>query len=243
MITVGAAVYTGKALKPDVKVVCGGRTLIRSVDYEVAGYGNNVNAGKATVTVTGRKLYKGTVKKTFTISRKKVTPNVTLSPASYVWDNKTHKPKITVKSGTTVLKEKRDYTTNVKKYRSIGNYSIKVTLTGNYSGSKTVTYKIVPKGASIAGLSGSKKALTVRWKRQAARMPKVRVTGYQVQYSLRKDFKSSKAVTVKGYKTTAKKITRLNAKKLYYVRVRTYMKTGGKTYYSNWSAAKKIKTK
>jgi len=74
-------------------------------------------------------------------------------------------------------------------------------------------------------------------------MPKARVTGYQVQYSLKKDFKSAKAVTVKGYKATAKKITRLSAKKTYYVRVRTYMKTGGKTYYSSWSKVKTARTK
>ena len=34
-------------------------------------------------------------------------------------------------------------------------------------------------------------------------------------------------------------IKKLKSKKKYYVRIRTILKSGGKTYYSNWSASKK----
>jgi hypothetical protein len=43
--------------------------------------------------------------------------------------------------------------------------------------------------------------------------------------------------------TISKKITGLKAKKTYYVRIRTYKKVDGKTYYSSWSKASKVKTK
>jgi len=36
---------------------------------------------------------------------------------------------------------------------------------------------------------------------------------------------------------------KLSSKKKYYVRIRAYKKSGGKTYYSSWSSAKSIKTK
>jgi hypothetical protein len=75
-------------------------------------------------------------------------------------------------------------------------------------------------------------------------MSKARVTGYQVQYSTDKKFKKNcKTLTVKGWKKTSKKVTKLKAKKTYYVRVRTYMKTGGKKLSSAWSKAKKVRTK
>ena len=50
-------------------------------------------------------------------------------------------------------------------------------------------------------------------------------------------------VKIKKYSKTSKKIKQLRSKKKYYVRIRTYLKTGGKTYYSAWSKTKTVKTK
>ncbi len=60
--------YTGKAIKPSPKVVIDGSTLKKNTDYKVS-YKNNTNAGKATVTITGKGKYGGSVKKTFTIKQ------------------------------------------------------------------------------------------------------------------------------------------------------------------------------
>lgn len=81
--------------------------------------------------------------------------------------------------------------------------------------------------------------MTVQWKKQA-----VQTTGYQIRYSLKKNFKSGvKTVTVKGPKTTKRVIKKLKAKKTYYVQVRTYKTVSGKKYYSAWSKTKYVKTK
>ena len=70
------------------------------------------------------------------------------------------------------------------------------------------------------------------------------ITGYQIQYSLKKNFKGAKLKTVNGYKKTSLKIKSLKKKKMYYVRVRTYIKdSSGNKYYSKWSRTKKNKTK
>lgn len=61
-----AAMKTGKALKPSVTVKYSGKTLKAGTDYTVS-YKNNVNAGTATVTVTGKGIYGGTLKRSFTI--------------------------------------------------------------------------------------------------------------------------------------------------------------------------------
>ena len=115
---------------------------------------------------------------------------------------------------------------------------------GNFSGSKSATYNILPKGTSLKKVAGAPKAFTATWGKQTAKMASARITGYQIQYSLKKNFKSgNKTVTVKGYKAGSKKVAKLKAKKTYYVRIRTYTKVGKKTLYSTWSKAKAVKTK
>ncbi|MCF0143548.1 MAG: fibronectin type III domain-containing protein, partial [Firmicutes bacterium] len=104
---------------------------------------------------------------------------------------------------------------------------------------------INPKGATIKKPSASKKAFTAKWKKQSSKMPKARVTGYQIRYSTSPAFPSggTKIKTVKKYTKTSCKIKKLSKKTRYYVQVRTYMKTSGGTFYSTWSAAKSVVTK
>ena len=60
--------YNTRAHTPDVTVMFNGSTLEAGKDYEVA-YTNNVNAGTATVTVTGKGNFTGTASKDFTIAQ------------------------------------------------------------------------------------------------------------------------------------------------------------------------------
>ena len=53
--------------------------------------------------------------------------------------------------------------------------------------------------------------------------------------------KTTKKVTVKGYKNISTRIKGLKSSKKYYIKIRTYMKKGNKTYYSLWSKVKTIK--
>lgn len=58
--------YTGKELTQDITVKDGNETLVNGTDYEVS-YANNTKPGKATVTITGKGNYAGTITKTFII--------------------------------------------------------------------------------------------------------------------------------------------------------------------------------
>lgn len=108
--------YDGNAKKPTATVKDGATALKEGTDYTVA-YSNNVNAGTAKVTVTGKGNYKGTVTKSFTITIKKGTSHKA-GPYQYkvagastvsvtkVQNNKITKIKIpkTVKIGGKVFK-------------------------------------------------------------------------------------------------------------------------------------------
>ncbi|HHW94492.1 MAG TPA: hypothetical protein GX736_00980 [Mogibacterium sp.] len=53
----------------------------------------------------------------------------------------------------------------------------------------------------------------------------------------------AKTITVKGYKSTSRKISNLARNRNYYVQVRTYKVVNGRTFYSPWSAKKRVRTR
>ena len=236
--------YNGKTKTPSVTVKDNkGRKLKNGTDYTVKYSSGRKNAGRYAVKVTFKGNYSGTVKKTFKINPAKVS-NVKLSSTSYTYNGKTKTPSVTVKdSKGRKLKNGTDYTVKYSSGRkNVGRYAVKVTFKGNYTGSKTVYYYIIPKSTSIRRVSALRKGFKLSWKKQ-----KTQTTGYQIQYSTSKKFKKAKAVNVSKNKTTSKYIKKLSSKKKYYVRVRTYkkVKINGKTkkVYSSWSKTKTVKTR
>lgn len=107
-----------------------------------------------------------------------------------------------------------------------------------------IPQEIKANGTSIKDLKSAKKAVTVKWEKQPAKINGSHITGYQIRVATNKKFtKNKKTVTVKGYKTVSKKIKNLKSKKRYYVKIRTYKSVGGEKYYSPWSKAKSVKTR
>ncbi len=76
---VGPFVYNGAEQTPEPLVQDGATVLVRNTDYTLS-YLNNVNAGVATVTVTGIGNYTGTQNKNFTIAKE--TPTVSVWPTA-----------------------------------------------------------------------------------------------------------------------------------------------------------------
>ena len=167
--------------------------------------------------------------------------SVKISATACTYSGGVKTPSVTVKDANgNALHNKTDYIVQYASGRkNVGTYKVIVTLKDNYSGKKTLSFTINPKGTAISSLSKSKKAFTAKWKKQSAQ-----TSGYQLLYSTNSKFKSrNKYVTVSSYKTTSKTIKKLAAKKKYYVKIRTYKSVSGKKYYSGWSAAKTVVTK
>ena len=122
------------------------------------------------------------------------------------------------------------YDVTYKNNKNVGKGTVIITLKGNYSGTITKTFKIVPASINISRLSVKGKTVTVKWKKQ-----KKQVTGYQIRYSTKSNMKSSKTITISKKSTSSKKISKLKKKKKYYIQIRTYKKVGKTKYYSNWS--------
>ena len=212
---------------------------------EDAPFQHQWDAGKikkaATSTADGTKVY--TCKTCGTITTKAIpkASGLSLSASSYTYTGGAKTPSVTIKDRTgKVLKKGTDYTVSYASGRkTVGKYTVKISFKGNYSGSRSTTFRIVPKGTSISKLSKGKKKFTVKWKKQ-----KTQTSGYQIVYSTSSKFASgNKYVTISKNKTTSRSITKLKSKKTYYVKIRTFKTVGGVKYYSAWSGRKSVKTK
>jgi hypothetical protein len=134
-------------------------------DYTVA-YTDNVSAGKATATITGKGNYKGTKSVNFNIVRKAITDEmVTLNPETFTYNGSAQTPTVTVAykidEQTTKTLTGDDYDVSYQKVvvggtpetvtspTDAGEYNVVVTGKGNYSGTASATFTI--NAASIAG--------------------------------------------------------------------------------------------
>ena len=170
---------------------------------------------------------------------------IKLSTTNYTYSGGVKTPTVSIIDANGKAVSSANYNVSYASGRkSVGRYKVTVTFKGDkYAGSKYTYFNINPKGTSISKVYGAKKAFTVKWKKQSSKMATSTITGYQIRYSTSSKMTSAKTKTVKGYKYTSKKITKLSAKKKYYVQVRTYKIVSGKTYYSSWSSIESVKTK
>lgn len=172
--------------------------------------------------------------------------SVKLAATKYVYSGGNRTPAVVVKdSQGNTLKNNIDYTVSYPSDRKdVGSYTVTIKFKENYYGTVKRTFTIVPRAISISKVTAQKKGFQVSWKKQSSQ-----VTGYQIQYSTSSKFTKNATTlkTLRKYKTTSQKLTKLKAKKKYYVRIRTYktVKVDGKTtkLYASWSKVKKIITK
>ena len=227
--------YDGKAKKPGVTVKLNGKTLKNSTDYTVS-YSNNTKVGTATVKITGKGNYTGSVSKTFKIKNnfKKATVSG-ISTKAFTGKNITQ--SITVKYNGKTLKKGTDYTVSYSNNKKVGTATVKITGKGSYTGTITKTFKINPAKQEIQKLTAKSKAFFVDWAQKGS------ATGYEIQYATNSKFTSAKKVTITNKKTDTKTVSKLSGKKKYYVRVRSYTTVKGTKYYGAWSASKSVTTK
>ena len=253
-------IYDGKEVKPEVTVLLEDTTLSEGTDYRLE-YQDNNRVGEASVSVTGIGNYTDTKTVSFQIVEKQKEPvapvvekldtvNITSianakKGIKLTWNRVSgaqgyiiyraygkggYKAIKTVTNGATAAYTDTGATTNGGKY-TYAVCAYKGSIKGAYVG-KTYYYLKQNRISSVKN-NASKKA-TVKWTRNT------KANGYQVNY---KTGKKQKTITVKSNKTLNKVLKSLKKKATYSVKVRSYKKVSGVTYYSEWSSAKKVKIK
>ena len=177
---------------------------------------------------------------------KKSAPTVSVKDSTVTVSNQSQTTKLDVKAdkdakltyksdNKSVKVDKNGKVTIAKNF--VGKATITVTATsGSVKSTKKVTITVNPKGTTFRSVyNGAGKKLKAYWNRNS------QVSGYQLQYGTSKNFTGCKTVTLNSNKYTGSVRTGLKKNATYYVRIRTYKRVSGKTYYSAWSKVKSFK--
>ena len=225
---------------------------MNKTDYTVS-YKNNTASGAAGVTVTFKGNYAGRITATFVIYPKAVSIKTAQSTAKGVkltWNR--------AANGTGYIVYRSVNGSSFKRYKTIISLSTISMVDGGAKKSgtkyaykiyvyKSVNGKVYNSAASAVKLTyymaapawksltnPSARAMTVKYGRASG------ATGYQIQYATSSTFKGAKTANIAGAKNVTKTVKGLAKNKRYYVRVRSYRKSGRVTYYSAWSTTKNV---
>lgn len=226
--------YEGKAIKGNETVKEGKEVLDSGKDYK-ASYQNNKNLGKATITIKGIGNYKGTKKVSYTIVKRSVRSVTCHYKKTRSYTGRWVKPNVTLKVGKVKLKKNRDYTLVYRNNLQIGKASVVIRGMGNFTGKKTITFKIVPQTPKIQKLKKNKKSFVITY--SSGKM----VHGYRMEVSTASSFAAKKT---QKYILNGNRFEACGLKKgTYYIRVKAYYSKKGKRYESGYTSKRKIKIK
>lgn len=138
--------------------------------------------------------------------------------------------KTTYTDSTVKSKHGTVYSYRIESYKSVNGQTAKAV-----SKEKKILRLAAPTKLKIANQKGRK--LSVTWKKQK------KISGYQIQYSTGKTFAKGTKMTSIVKSSDKAVIKKLKKGKTYYVRIRSYQKSGSKKTYSAWSSYTKVKIK
>ena len=242
---ISSKTYTGSAIEPSFTVTLNNKILKENEDYTVT-YSNNISIGTAKILIKGIGNYVGEKTITFKIVAP-TTSKINLSSASVSeissksYTGSAIKPSVTVKVNGKTLSLNKDYTVTYSNNISVGTAKILIKGTGNYTGEKTITFKIIPKKISKVSLSKkTTNSLTLSWNKLDD------VTGYKIyKYdSKSEDYEYLK--TIKGASTTSFTDSNLTDATVYKYKVRGYKTVDGNAYNgfisNSFAESTKVKT-
>lgn len=228
-------VYDGTYKKPAATVTFGGKVLQEGKDYTIS-YRNNLNVGVTTVIATGMGDYTGYTSKNFTITKRAMAGGTVSVASSVSFTGSNITPSVTVKVAGRTLTSGTDYTVSYSNNKNVGTSNVYVYGKGNYSGSLSAKFDIVPAKQQIQKLETKYKGFYIDWAQKGS------ATGYDIEYSVNSNMSGAVSKHLTANKPDTLTVSGLSGDKTYYVRVRSYTNVNGKVYYGAWSDIKSIKT-
>lgn len=216
--------YNYTSQMPEVTVKDGNKQLKAGENYSVR-YENNVNAGIATVTITGAGNYADSVVKTFKINKKSLSSAKVTGLQNVVYTGKSITQNINVNINNRTLSLGTDYTIKYSSNKNPGRATVKITGKGNFTGSKTVYFIIYPKVPKSPKMSStSTSSLKLTWSKSSG------ASGYIISvFNSKKNKYVKVATSTKNYVT----IKKLSAGTTYQYSISPYVKVGSKIYASS----------
>lgn len=263
--SLGTFKWTGNTvlIDPDMRCSHCDKELQENVDYKVE-YSNNIDPGVASMKIIGMGDYKGyELNFTFVIEKKAPTTTEDQKPTTTTTETKPTtgttesssatsetKPTTGTTAATTTTTESKPTTEETSPSTEDSSTAGTTAAKKETATTAAPVIRISVKKAAIQKIKVLKKAFTINILKN-----KDQVTGYQISYSYKKNFKGQKVKDLKKFKYKKIKVKRkkytitfykvkgLKRKKTVYVRVRAYKQVGKTKVYGKWSSVKKIKIK
>ena len=183
--------YTGKNIRPVPEITDNGETLRSGIDYKLR-YNSCLNAGKASVTVTGTGFYRGTATASYIIDKASQSINAHLS-AVKVAVGKTSTISVTGNKGAISFKSSNTKVATVSTSgkitaKKVGSVTINVKAeaqTNYHAAYVNLKIKVVPAATTSVIASNKATGIRITWKKVAG------ASGYRIY----RDSKLIKTVT------------------------------------------------
>ncbi len=144
---VSSQTYTGNGISPLPTITYNNKTLKKDTDYTLS-YSNNINAGTATITITGKGNFTGTTSKTFSISARAMSDTSVANISSQTYTGNVISPLPTITYNNKTLKKDTDYTLSYSNNINAGTATITITAKGNFAGTTSKTFSISARAMS-----------------------------------------------------------------------------------------------
>ena len=152
---VSSQTYTGNGISPLPTITYNNKTLKKDTDYTLS-YSNNINAGTATITITGKGNFTGTTSKTFSISARAMSDTSVANISSQTYTGNVISPLPTITYNNKTLKKDTDYTLSYSDNINVGTATITIIGKGNFAGTTSKTFSISARAmsdTSVANIS------------------------------------------------------------------------------------------
>lgn len=202
---------------------------------------NELQAGTYYIRVTG--YYYGTAYASTGTYRLMLDTSATLADAEIAsvsdktYTGKAIVPSVTVTYNGRTLRKGIDYTVTCSNNINPGKASIVIKGIGEYTGTNSVQFYILPKKVSWKSVKSKKRGVAeLKWKKAGI------VSGYEIYRAYNKNYGWYHIKTIGGKKTSYKN-KRLPHGYSYYYKIRAYKKVGDQKLYGGFSKVKKIRIK
>ncbi|MGI6032991.1 MAG: S8 family serine peptidase [Coriobacteriales bacterium] len=146
--------FTGAQITPKPTLRAGDSVAEEGVDYDLS-WGENVNVGTGTITVTGRENsnFTGSMTVEFKIVPRDVKELSVSSIESQIYTGSALEPEPVVKMGDITLVRGTDYELSFKDNTNVGTGKVTIAGKGSYSGVTTANFTIEPRNIREASIS------------------------------------------------------------------------------------------
>ena len=156
--------------------------------------------------------------------------SATLSQTRFFYSGKNITPLVKVVDANGNVLTTAHYTVNYKNNKAIGTGVVVIKFRGNYTGTMTRYFNIIPKNVGLSNRSSSKGQIKFTWGIVG------NCDGYQLQYSTNSNFKSAKTININNRDTCVQLFKNLKSGSTYYIRIRAFKIVNNTKVVGNWSA-------